>query len=282
VRLVYVSDLHGRNEHFDFAFAQAGRERADALVLGGDLVPMVKTVQAQVDWVAAYLRPRLSFHQARGGCPVLLIPGNHEYASTVQAYDDLAAEGLCLQLHGRIARLGGWEFLGYAPTIPSPWYVKDQERRDLTGDPAPQICRKPLADLGRGEWEVENEAEWFTAHPSIQAELAALPVPADWRRTVFLCHSPPKETGLDRTLHGLAVGSAAVRDFIARRQMPLALHGHIHEAPQVCGYCGCRLGTTLCINPGQDLGGTCAVLLTLEAPERNWWHSQGLPLWPKG
>lgn len=278
MRVVYISDLHGRPAHFDLAFRQALAQEAGVLILAGDLVPVVRTLQAQLDWVQAVLRPRLEDHLARGGCPVLLLPGNHEYTATVQAYDDLAAAGLCLHAAGRVVRFGGWEFLGYARTIPSPWYVKDQERRDLPGDPPPAICRKPLADLGRGAWEVVSEAEWFASHPSIAEELAALPEPTDWRRTVFLCHSPPQQSGLDGTVQGLAVGSRAVAQFILRKQMPLALHGHVHEAPEMSGRCGCRLGATLCINAGQDLGGTCVATLDLSDPEGSWWHSQGLPL----
>ncbi len=278
MRLVYCSDLHGRPEHFEAAFRLAAQHRAEALVLAGDLVPVVRSLQAQQEWVAASLRPRLSVHQVRAGCPVIIIPGNHEYASTVRAYDELAAEGLCLHPNGRPVTLGGWWFLGYAPTIPSAWYAKDQERRDLPGDPPPRVCRKPMADLGRGEWEPVDEAAWFAGHPSLAEELAALPEPGDWGRTVFLCHSPPRDSGLDTTLQGAAVGSEAVRRFILYRQMPLALHGHIHEAPQMSGRCGHRLGATLCINAGQDLAGSCVAVLDPADPVGSWWHSQGLHL----
>jgi Icc-related predicted phosphoesterase len=47
---------------------------------------------------------------------------------------------------------------------------------------------------------------------------------------VFLAHSPPCETRLDRTARGALVGSLAVRRWIARMRPKLFVCGHIHEA----------------------------------------------------
>jgi len=47
---------------------------------------------------------------------------------------------------------------------------------------------------------------------------------------VFLSHSPPAATTLDRTAHGAAVGSTAVKDWIGRVRPKLFVCGHIHEA----------------------------------------------------
>jgi len=79
---------------------------------------------------------------------------------------------------------------------------------------------------------------------------------------VLCTHVPPHESGLDsapavdsdlnlRASAGqprlIPAGSRAVRAVIEARQPLLALHGHIHE-----GRGFCRLGRTLCINPGSD------------------------------
>jgi hypothetical protein len=62
---------------------------------------------------------------------------------------------------------------------------------------------------------------------------------------LFVCHTPPAETGLDRVWRGPRVGSRAVRRWIADRRPTLAVFGHIHEALGV----ECVEGVT-CLNAG--------------------------------
>jgi Icc-related predicted phosphoesterase len=47
---------------------------------------------------------------------------------------------------------------------------------------------------------------------------------------VFLSHSPPSDTRLDRTARGAFVGSTAVKRWISRARPKLFVCGHIHEA----------------------------------------------------
>jgi Icc-related predicted phosphoesterase len=47
---------------------------------------------------------------------------------------------------------------------------------------------------------------------------------------IFLSHSPPLGTGLDRTRRGQQVGSGAVKSWIGRSSPGLFVCGHIHEA----------------------------------------------------
>jgi uncharacterized protein len=82
--------------------------------------------------------------------------------------------------------------------------------------------------------------------------------------SIMNLHVPPYGTGLDdapeldehlRVQASLGqtrfkpVGSTAVRAAILRYQPLLGLHGHVHEA-----HASCKLGRTLCINPGSDYG----------------------------
>jgi uncharacterized protein len=84
----------------------------------------------------------------------------------------------------------------------------------------------------------------------------------DPRRSVFLIHVPPHDSGLDTApildqnlrptvsagdvLRG-PVGSTAVRRLIETYQPLVAVHGHIHESGGER-----RIGQTLCINPGSE------------------------------
>jgi hypothetical protein len=64
-------------------------------------------------------------------------------------------------------------------------------------------------------------------------------------RSIFLFHSPPYNTPLDRAaLDGMMVdyvpldvhvGSIAIQRFIEERQPMITLHGHVHEASRLTG-----------------------------------------------
>jgi uncharacterized protein len=51
---------------------------------------------------------------------------------------------------------------------------------------------------------------------------------ARWK--IFVPHSPPRDTKLDRITLGRHVGSTAVRSFIEQHQPDVVVCGHIHEA----------------------------------------------------
>jgi uncharacterized protein len=77
--------------------------------------------------------------------------------------------------------------------------------------------------------------------------------PVRWK--VFVPHSPPKGTEIDRTFTGLHAGSTAVRLFVERNAPDLLICGHIHEARGVD-----RLGNTTLVNCGPAGHGHYAVI----------------------
>jgi Icc-related predicted phosphoesterase len=70
---------------------------------------------------------------------------------------------------------------------------------------------------------------------------------------IAMCHAPPYGTNLDVTKDWypggkemqVHAGSKAVRKLIERYQPDVGLFGHLHESAG-----SCRLGRTLCVNPG--------------------------------
>jgi Icc-related predicted phosphoesterase len=112
-----------------------------------------------------------------------------------------------------------------------------------------------------------NHTPWQTPREESEDELyARLDALAqqvrDPRRSVFMIHVPPHDSGLDTAplldenlrptvsagdvLRG-PVGSTAVRRLIENYQPVLAIHGHIHESGGER-----KIGKTLCINPGSE------------------------------
>lgn len=62
---------------------------------------------------------------------------------------------------------------------------------------------------------------------------------------IFVSHSPPYKTKVDKTLMGMHVGSKKVREFIVRHQPQICICGHIHEARNID-----LIGKTMIVNPG--------------------------------
>jgi len=66
-------------------------------------------------------------------------------------------------------------------------------------------------------------------------------------------------TDLDILDDGLHVGSISIKRFIEKwtnkKQLILSLHGHIHGSPKRSGSIYSFIGSTMCINPGQNEGG---------------------------
>ena len=73
------------------------------------------------------------------------------------------------------------------------------------------------------------------------------------QESVYIIHMPPYGIGLDECRAGKRiVGSRALAKFLADNQPRYSLHGHIHESPQVSGKWQSPIGSTTCIQPGQN------------------------------
>jgi len=104
-----------------------------------------------------------------------------------------------------------------------------------------------------GDWKVaglgySNPTPFNTPGEYSEAEIARRLEPfAALTPLVLICHCPPKDTALDRLSGGGHAGSAAVREFVDRRQPAWFLCGHIHEAEGV----ETTIGRTRAVNVGK-------------------------------
>lgn len=234
--LVFATDLHGNRDAYEQLFALD----ADAVILGGDLLPYplklggdLLSVQFRfAEWLAPLLDRR----------PSCWIPGNDDWAAAIALL-----EGHGTALHGRaVPFLAGFQLAGYGCVPVTPFGMKDFDRADV---PRWRPPRPPRRCLGSGPQGIrEIPLDEVLSRPTIEADLDALAARSDPARTIYVTHSPPYATSLDRLEGGLTpIGSRAIRAFIEKRGPPLTLHGHVHESPGVE-----RLGRTVCANPGDS------------------------------
>jgi Icc-related predicted phosphoesterase len=259
----FISDLHGKFEKYLKLFEHIKSGKPDLVLFGGDLFPhhslrRHKDFEHIRDFLHDFLiaemislRSEMQSHYPR----VFLIPGNDDARIEEQHLIEAEKHGIWKYLHMRKEVSGDFDFYGYAYVPPTPFLLKDWERYDVSRfvDPG---CVHPTE--GYRSVEPDEDIEFAT----IQEHLERLSLKAIFNKSVFLFHSPPYKTLLDRAaLDGVMVdhapvdvhvGSIAIQRFIETMQPHITLHGHIHESTRLTGSWKQQIGKTWAFNAAHD------------------------------
>jgi Icc-related predicted phosphoesterase len=264
VSCVFVSDLHGNVDKYRRLFAAIEKMRPDAVFLGGDLLPsglgaMLATQSSNQDFLRRFVEPELESLRRKLGKSYprsFVILGNDDGGTDEQTVKEIAETGLWEYIHNGCAELSGWQIYGYAFIPPTPFVLKDWERYDVSRF-VDAGCIPP--EEGAHSIPVTDED---VIYGTIEKDLLALTDSNNLERAVFLFHTPPYQTKLDRAalddkkFDGVAldvhIGSIAVRRFIERRQPYLTLHGHVHESARLTGSWRDMIGTTELFSAAHD------------------------------
>jgi len=271
--VLYTADLHGSRELYAEAVALARRLGVRAVILGGDLAPHA-TVVEQRGFFQGFLLPLLrEFREEKDSPDIFYIMGNDDWRANLPVLLDSGIDRFH-HVHCVVRPFQGASWIaGLGSVSLTPFALKDWERWEegLEGPVRHDGFRsredgsvQPFDFRGR-EWE-----EWIGR----DLEVIGRELKPDRSPLVCAFHGPPHGTALD-LIHGeVHVGSREVRKFLEARQPLLSLHGHIHESPAVSGRFADRLGSTICVNPGQRMGSTLhAVWFRLEDLEGSLTHS---------
>ncbi len=259
----FASDLHGQVERYQKLFAAIRAERPAAVFLGGDLLPSGFGIAVQdaahPDFISNVLRAGFADlkRDLLDAYPrVFLILGNDDPRVEEAALLEGAEAKLWEYIHERCAPWGARRVYGYACVPPTPYLLKDWERYDVSRfvDPG---CLSPEEGF-RSVPVLPN----VVRHGTIQEDLERLAGDDDVSNAIFLFHSPPYRTKLDRAaLDGMAVdfapldvhvGSIAIRRFIEVRQPLATLHGHIHESARLTASWRDQIGGTHLFGAAHD------------------------------
>jgi len=263
LRCLFASDLHGSAGRYASLFEAVERDRPAALFLGGDLLPswggLAGTTPEDAEFLEGFLAPALEGLRRRMGREyprVFAIFGNDDPRCEETAAFELQERGLWVYAHDRRVQLESYTVFGYAYVPPTPFRLKDWERYDVSRYTDPG-CVSP--EEGWLTVEVpERERRYATIAEDLERLAGDLPM----ERAVWLCHTPPYRTALDRAAldavrveHAPAdvhVGSIALRRFLERRQPLVSLHGHVHESARLTGAWADRLGRTHLFSAAHD------------------------------
>jgi Icc-related predicted phosphoesterase len=240
MKLLYATDLHGNRLLFDKLFSAARQEKADAVIIGGDLAPHYHgTLPEVTDFQRNFL---ISILKSFIGFDVYIMMGNDDLRINMDVLEKAEDDGVLHLLSQKVYKLDGFSLAGYSFVNPTPFRFKDWEKQEGIGD-----NQSPTIIFGQAIRTTPHENK-----ETIKEDLDNMGAKSNPAKTIYIFHSPPFNTGLDLTSRNIHVGSTAIRNFIEEKQPMLTLHGHIHESPLVSGVWKEKIGNTICINPGSS------------------------------
>ncbi len=259
MKVLYASDLHGETRLYNELFGRAASCSAEMIALGGDLLPSFPPnkryddiIPYQKTFSDQFLFPLFdNILQKTKVRQIFLIPGNWDLGYSYLFKEP--RDGI-IDLDRKSYRLeNGYDLVGYPFVPPTPFRPKEYEKMDDSEAPwPPQKNPSYVQSSDRSDRLTPVDPYlYLKERGTIGEDLERLPRPLDYRRAIYIMHSPPFGTRLDLIRGGGSAGSRSIRIFIEKNQPLLTLHGHIHESPELSGACYERIGGTFSINPGQ-------------------------------
>lgn len=248
--------------------------------LGGDLLPSgLFAFSSRPDTSADFFKNVIEkgFHDLKKKLgknypEVFLILGNDDGKSEEKDFIKAQESGLWHYIHGNKFTIGNFAVYGYAYVPPTPFQLKDWERYDVSRYVCPNCV--PIEE-GSFSHPVDRKKIQFE---TIQKDLEKLAQNDDLSRSIFLFHSPPHETYLDRAaLDGkmidhvpldVHIGSIAIKRFIEERHPKLTLHGHVHESTSITGHWKQKIGKTIALNAAHNGPELALIRFDPEDPEK--------------
>jgi len=311
-RIFFATDIHGSETCFRKFLNAAVAYDCRAIILGGDitgkqLVPIVRHPdgwEVSEGGVARVMETEEARDEAArrarasGGYPAFFTVEERERLVTDRAYREERFLEAILDVMRAWADLAVERLqpLGIECVINLGNDDDPEVARALRESSWVRFAEDDVYDLNGVEvvsWGWSNRTPWHSPREQDEDELEASIMAAaakarDPEHAIFNLHCPPYNSGLDiapavtddfkvQTRGGtpmtIPVGSTAVRSVIERVQPLVGLHGHVHDSRGAC-----KLGRTLCINPGSDYphGILRGVILSIKNGKvKGWTMSNG-------
>ena len=253
-----MSDLHGKKIRYNKLFKTIEKEKLDGVFLGGDLLPGGYGINIDInDFLQEMLLTKISrLKQKRIKTRFFIILGNDDPRIYENILKDAEKDNLIDYVHNHTVSFSNLFVTGYSFIPPTPFQLKDWEKYDVS----------QYVDIGalspeKGIRTIEISKNKIR-YETISEDLNKLSKNAPVEKTIFLFHSPPYKSYLDRAdLDGkiidhapidVHVGSIAIQRFIMKNQPLLTLHGHVHESARITGFWKEKVGNTYSFSAAHD------------------------------
>jgi len=277
----FVSDLHGKIERYNKLFLQILIEEPEAIFFGGDLLPsglfaLTSSETVVDDFINDFLVTEFLKLKKKMGSKypyVFLILGNDDSKINEKDFIDGQQLGIWEYIHNKKIGFEDFDVYGYSYVPPTPFQLKDWEKYDVSRyvDPG---CVSPEEG-----WHSINVPQHELRYSTIEKDLDALVGDDIVSDSIFLFHTPPYKTNLDRAaLDGkmidhipldVHVGSIAVQRFIEEKQPAITLHGHVHESARLTGNWRDMIGKTHLFTAAHNGPELSLVRINKEHPEQS-------------
>ena len=255
---MFVSDLHGEKIRYNALFKFIKKEKPDGVFIGGDLLPGGFGVNTDLDrFLEDFFISKISTIKKLGlKTRFFVILGNDDPRIYEDTLKEAEKQNLLDYVNCHTVSFEDLFVTGYSYVPPTPFRLKDWEKYDVSqyvdvGAVSPEEGVRTV-DISK------DEIRYGTIEKDIKNLVKNSPV----ERTIFLFHSPPYKSNLDRAPldnktvdHApidVHVGSIAIQRFIKNKQPLLTLHGHVHESTRLTGYWKEKTGKTYSFNAAHD------------------------------
>ena len=275
----FASDLHGKIARYNTLFKKMLAEKPKAVFLGGDLLPsglysFTSSPEVPEDFIEFLFKNLRELKSEMGDDypQIFTILGNDDGRAIESEFVKADTEGLIVYVHNKKVQFHNSTVYGYAYIPPSPFMLKDWERYDVSQyvDPG---CVAPED----GSFSIETDKK-LNKYKTIKKDIDKLSGTDDLSKSIFLFHSPPYKTNLDRAaLDGkmidhvpldVHIGSIAIKRFIEERQPYITLHGHVHESTALTANWKEYIGKTLAINAAHNGPELSLIRFELDTPDK--------------
>jgi uncharacterized protein len=258
LQCIFVSDLHGNNKRYSKLFKIIEKEKPAGIFFGGDILPNGFGIDVKVDnFIQDVFFKNISRLKRKGiESRFFTIFGNDDPRIYEKILIDAEKDDLIEYVHNRSVSFDGLFVTGYSYVPPTPFKLKDWERYDIS-----QFVDVGAISPEEGIRTVKVPKDKIR-YSTIKEDLDTISNKVPVEKTIFLFHSPPYKSYLDRAeLDGIMVeyapvdvnvGSIAIKNFIEKKQPFLTLHGHVHESARLTGYWKEKFGKTYSFSAAHD------------------------------
>ncbi len=257
LKCIFVSDLHGKISKFEKLFTIIENEKPDAIFFGGDILPKQLSTKI-VDFLDINLFSKIKSIKLKSDKEIrfFIILGNDDPRSFEKYFIKANEEKIIDYICEKTVVFDDFFITGYPYVPPTPFQLKDWEKYDVSrfvdvGSVSPEE--------GIRSFEINLD---LIRYSTMSEDLKNLSRNIISDKAIYLFHSPPYKTKLDRAeLDGkmfdhapidVHIGSIAIKRFIEKNQPFLALHGHVHESTRLTGYWKEKIGKTYCFSAAHD------------------------------